>query len=282
MNSRTFVNLSLLIILIIAITIYSSSKKNEIDNALLTSLAINEINEIKIHKPNNNDIIFIKNEDNIWHMISPYQIKAHQFRLNTLLGLTQKPIKKSYLIDDLNLSDYALDKPRAHITFNTTDIYFGKTNALNNKRYLLTQKKMALLDDQTYPLVSAHASSFINLSLLDNDFKIIQIETPETSLKLGKNNKWHSSGNNHLNADQIQSFLDHWKSVQAFAVHELVNKKFLGQITILSNNKKIVFNIVDDDPWLILSLPELNIEYHLDKSMKNILIGVINPDLSNA
>lgn len=282
MNSRIFVNLSLLIILIIAIAIYSSSKKIDNKDPLLTSLAIDDINHIKIHKANNNDIVFIKEESNEWYMQKPYQVKAHQFRLNTLISLTQTAINKSYEIADLNLSDYALDKPRAHITFNTTDIYFGKTNTLNNKRYFLAQNRMSLINDQTYPLVSAHASSFIDLSLLDDDFKIIEITTPETNLRLDKNNKWHSSGNNHLNADQIQAFLEHWKLAQAFAVHELVNKKYLGQISISSNNKKVVFNIVDDDPWLILSLPELNIEYHLDKSMKNILLGVIKPDLSNA
>lgn len=282
MNSRNLVNLSLLFFLITAIAIYSSSKKTDNNNSTLTSLTIDEINTIKIHKENNNDIVFIKNEDDEWYMQKPYQVKAHQFRLNTLISLTQAPVNKSYDIADLNLSDYALDKHRAHITFNNTDIFFGKNNTINNKRYFLTQNKMTLINDQTYPLVSAHASSFINLSLLDKDLKIIQIETPETNLRLDKNNKWLSSGNNHLNADQIQSFLEHWKSAQAFAVHEIVNKESLGEITIIFNDKTVVFNITDDDPWLILSLPELNIEYHLDKSMKNILYGVIKPDLPNA
>jgi len=282
MNSRNLVNLSLLIFLIIAITIYSNSNNTENNAARLTSLDIDIINNIKIHKSNENDIFFIKTEDNVWRMQKPYQIKAHQFRLNTLLGLTQTPVNKSYEIDDLNLSDYALDKPRAHISFNETDIYFGKTNTLNNKRYLLTQNKMTLVNDQTYPLVSAHATSFINLSLLDQNFEITQIETPEINLRLDKNNNWKSSGNNSLNADQIQSFLEHWKFAQAFAVHELVNKKSLGKIVISSKDRKIIFNITDDDPWLILSLPELNIEYHIDKSMINILLGIIKPDLTNA
>ncbi|MCW9047391.1 MAG: DUF4340 domain-containing protein [Gammaproteobacteria bacterium] len=215
-------------------------------------------------------------------MQAPYQINAHQFRLNSLLGLTQTPVNKSYEINELRLADYALDTPRAHITFNDTDVFFGKINSLNNKRYLLTENKMVLINDQTYPLVSAHASSFVNLSLLNEDFKITKIETPETNLRLGNDSLWISSGNNHLNADQIQSFLEHWKLAKAFAVHELVNKKSLGKITISSNNKTIIFNITSTDPWLILSLPALNIEYHLDKSMKNLLLGIINPDLPDA
>ena len=282
MNSRIFVNLSLSVFLLIAVAIYYNSKQTVNKSPLLTSLTIDEINIIRIHKPNNNDIVFIKKSGTTWYMQKPYQATAHQFRLNTLINLTQTAIDKSYDTADLNLSDYALEKPRAHITFNDTDIYFGKTNTINNKRYFLSQNKMALVSDQTYPLVSAHASSFISLSLLDKDFEIIQIETPETSLKLNTNNKWISSGNNHLNADQIQSFLEHWKSAQAFAVHEIVNNEPLGYITIRSNDKTVRFNITSENPWLILSHPELNIEYHFDKSMKNILLGVIKPDSPDA
>ena len=281
MNSRNIVNLSLLIFLIASIAIFINSRNTETDLVRLTSLALNEINEIEIHK-NKHNIIFKKEKDNIWYMEEPYQMKAHQFRVKTLLGLSQKVIRDNYKIDTLDLSDYALDTPRAHITFNETDILFGKTNPINNKRYLLAEKKMVLINDQTYPLVSAHASSFINLSLLDNGFQIIKIQTPSTTIQREHNDLWKSFGENNLNADQIQSFLEHWKSAQAFAIHESVEKKTIGTITINSKNETIVFHVKDDDPWLILSRPELSIEYHLDQSMKNILLGITETVMPDA
>lgn len=282
MNSRNLVNLSLLVFLILAVTLFINAKDSENSTLRLTSLDINKIKNIEIHKANKPNIIFIKKPDNIWYMTKPYQVKAHQFRLNTLLGLTQAPVREAHDAAALNLADYALDKPRAHITFNETDILFGKTNPINNKRYLLAENKMLLINDQTYPLVSAHASSFINLSLLNDDFEIKTIKTPEIEIHREQNNSWKSTGNNILNADQIQSFLEHWRSAKAFAVHETVNKTTLGIISISSNDKTITFHITDDEPWLILSQPELNIEYHIDKSMKNILYGMTDPEPPNA
>ena len=274
MNSRNLVNLSLLIFLIIFITIFINSRQTEVDSERLTSLSLKEINKIEIHKKNKKNIVFTKETDGIWYMQTPYQIKAHQFRINTLLSLSQLNLQESYNLDTLSLADYALDKPRAHITFNETDVLFGKTNTINNKRYFLVENKMSLINDQTYPLVSAHASSFINLSLLDDDFQIIKIQTPVTTVQRDYNKFWKSSGENSLNADQVQSFLEHWKSARAFAVHESTEKTTIDTIAISSKNKTIVFHIKDVDPWLILSLPELNIEYHIDKSMKNILYGI--------
>jgi hypothetical protein len=133
---------------------------------------------------------------------------------------------------------------------------------------------MSLIFDQTYPLVSAQAASFIDLSLLPNNFNINRIKTPSTSLYLDNDGKWITTEHSPLNADQIQALLSNWKSAQAFAVHKYLKRKNLGQIEISSETKTIIFHITDEEPWIILALPDLNIEYHIDKSQKNSLYGI--------
>ena len=281
MNNRILVNLGLFVFLSIIVIIFLN-RNNNADINLLTSINVSDINSIHIHKKQNDDIIFLKHKNNIWHMTKPYNIKAHQFRINTLLGLTQSPVDTLYNIESLDLSAYALEPPRARISFDQTDILFGKINPLNNKRYLLANNKMVLLNDQAYPLVSAQAASFVNLSLIPDDFNIKRIETPSTSIQFTNNSVWVSSNKNKLNADQIQSLIQHWKSAQAFAVHKYMPRKKLGKIKISTQTKSITFDITDDDPWLILALPEINIEYHLDNSLKNILYGNLKPDSPDA
>ncbi|RDH82957.1 MAG: hypothetical protein DIZ80_11885 [endosymbiont of Galathealinum brachiosum] len=280
MNNRTLVNIGLFVFLIISIFIFSNRNDN-ININLLTSMNTDKINTIQIHKNSTHDIKFNKDNNNIWRMTSPYNLKAHQFRINTLLGLIQTPVDTRYDIEALDLSDYALEPPRARITFDQTDVLFGKTNPVNNKRYLLADNKMVLLNDQVYPLVSAQAASFIDLSLIPDDFTIKRIETPSTLIQL-VNDTWESSKANKLNADQIQSLLQHWKSAQAFAVHKYMPRKQLGKIEIRDRSETITFEITDDDPWLILAIPEINIEYHLDNSLKNILYGNLKPDSPDA
>ncbi len=282
MNSRSWLNIVLFLFLVAAVTFFVNQENSASDIKRLSSLKIDDITEIQIFRTQDKSIKFKKNKFNVWHMTQPYQIKAHQFRINTLLSLTQTPVDKTYNIKDLELSQYALDPPRARITFNDIEFSFGKTNPINNKRYLLVQHKMSLLLDQAYPLISAQASSFIDLSLLPDDFDITQIKTPESNISRNKDLLWVASEKNKLNADQIQSFLQHWRSAQAFAVHKYLVRKKLGTITINSDNKELIFEISDDDPWLILALPKLEIEYHLDKSMKNILLGIVAAETNDA
>jgi len=282
-DKRGLLNIGMVILLTIFIIVFYSQQETNEKRERLSNLSLKEITHIKINRPQGNDISFIKNADDIWYMTKPYQLKAHAFRINTLLGLTQTPVNERYDISSLDLSKYALDAPLASITFNNTEIRFGKTNPLNQMRYFLAENKMSLLTDTIYPLVSAQPSSFINLSLLPDSFEITNITTPTASVFLNDNGKWKNASNSKkLNADQIQSLLQHWRSAQAFAVHKYLARKQLGQIEISSQTKTLIFRITDDDPWLILAFPELNIEYHLDNSQKNYLYGIFETEQPDA
>jgi len=282
MNSRILLNIALFAFLASTLFFFMQKNNNPENIQRLSSLSLNEIKTIRIPREDNLDILFVKNKNGIWDMTQPYQIKAHQFRINTLLKLTQTPVNKKHPIEKLNLVDYALAPPRARIIFNTTEIAFGKTNPVNSKRYLLAENKMLMFLDQTYPLVSAQAASFIDLSLMPDNFDLLKIRTPETSIQLQSDNKWESTGKITLNADQIQTLIQNWKSTQAFATHKYLPRKNLGELEISSKTKTLIFKITDEDPWLILALPEIGIEYHLDKSSKNSLFGSPLKDAADA
>lgn len=281
MNKRSLLNLFLFIFLVSAIFIFYN-KRRETDTSLyLTSLNADDITLITITKPDNREFVFEKKPGSLWYMTQPFQLKAHQFRINTLLKLLRTPVSKTYDTGSLDLSHYALLKPRAKIKFNDTEILFGKTNPVNNKRYLLVDNKISLILDQTYPLVSAQAASFIGLSLLPNNFNINRIKTPASSIYLDNDGKWTSTEKASLNADQIQVLLSNWRSAKAFAVHKYLKRKDLGKIEISSETKTLIFQITDEEPWIVLALPDLNIEYHIDKSQKNSLYGIfkkVTPD----
>ncbi len=281
MNKKRLLNIALLALLIIGIFLVNQKEKPaEIQR--LTSLDLDSIQTINIPRSQGKSISFYKNNAAVWYMKTPYTLKAHPFRINTLLSLTQTPVNKIYSSKDLNLADFALDPPRASIKFDNTTVYYGSVNPLNNQRYLLVNQQLAMLTDTSYPLVSAQAASFVDLSLVPDNFNIIKIKTPETDVFLDNTGQWLSSGEKPLNADQIQGLLQSWTSAQAFAVHKYLPRKQLGEITLYSETRNITFIISDTDPWLILALPEIGIEYHLDKSLKDKLYGYFTRENNNA
>ncbi|VAW53579.1 hypothetical protein MNBD_GAMMA07-642 [hydrothermal vent metagenome] len=282
MNSRILVNLGLFIFLALAITFFINQKNKPHDIQYLSSLKIDTITDIEIPRPKGRSIKFRKNKQGVWIMLTPFLIKAHPFRIQTLLNLAQLPIKKSHAIDTLNLADYALSPPRARIKFNNTEIAFGKINPMNNQRYLLAENKMALAQEQIYPLVSAQAVSFINLALLPDGIKITRIQSPVINIQKTRDGKWNSTGKHILNADQIQELLQNWLSAQAFAVHKYMPRKNLGKLKISDNKSTITYEITENDSVLILAVPNIGIEYHLDISLKQLLFAHVEQAAPNA
>lgn len=272
-SSRSLVNLFLLLLLLAVYVIFSAEDEIQAPERL-TQLQLDEIELIHIPRDKAEDILIEKIRDASgnasWQMQQPYSIKAHSFRVNTLLKLSQLPLEQSWSADELNLADYGLESPRARIRFNQQEIAFGKTSLLNHKRYLLHNNKISLHADETYPLVSAQPASLVDLALL-NKAEIVSLTSPQ--LQLYQNDTGHWQSDNKLTVDQIQTILQQWKNAQAFAVHTYMPRKQLGKISIQLAQQTIEFEITDDEPWLILARPELGIEYHLDAALKNRLLG---------
>ncbi len=280
MNSRNLVNLFLFALLLTFVMFYYFRSNEPQQSLRLTSLEANKIERIHIPRDNNEDILFIKlnstSGSSYWQMKQPYDIQAHPFRIKTLLAITQLDVDNQYAASELKLDDYALSPPRARIVFDDTEISFGKTNPVNSKRYLMANNYISLHLDQTYPLVSAQATSFINLSLLSGHKSIVKLQLPHLSLQRSDSGDWTTTPEQHLTADQIQLLLDSWSNTQAFAVHKYLPRKQLGKIHITTLSGEITFDISDDEPWLILGREDLGIEYHLDASLKARLFG--DPD----
>jgi len=281
MNKKLLLNIALLALFVLGIFLVNQKEKPP-ETQRLTSLDLDNIQTINIARGQGKSISFFKNKAAVWYMKTPYALKAHQFRINTLLSLTQAPVDKIYEPENLSLADFALDKPRASIKFDNTTVYYGNVNPLSNQRYLLVNQKLVMLMDSSYPLVSAQAASFIGLSLVPENFNIIKIKTPEADVLVDNDGQWLSAEEKPLNTRQIKNLLQSWKSAQAFAVHKYLPRKTLGEITLYSEAKSITFIISDIDPWLILALPNIGIEYHLDKSLKNKLYGYFPKENNDA
>lgn len=277
MQPRVFINLALGVFLaaLVGLMFFGPGSSNDKSQHRITSLNKNDVDNITILRKSG-DIILIK-KDNVWFMQHPHHIRAHAFRINSLLNLVKLETTSLYNSDDLNLKTYGLDKPRAKIKFNNTLIEFGKTNPVNLKRYLKVGKNIFLVSDLLYPLISSQPTSFVNLALFSETDKIQKITLPEFTIYKDDEGTWKTRPENIASADDIQTLLQNWQLSKAFGVHAYLSRKKLGTIEIvLQNNKIVTFEITDNDPWLILYQADVGIEYHLDISNTDTLLSIKN------
>lgn len=275
MNSRTLVNLLLLVLLVgLSAFIYQRQSQDQ-QTRHLTPLQADDIRSIVI--PRNRGDIVLKKVGQHWQMQSPYQLRAHAFRIERLIDMATAEVDRVYATEGLELATFGIDEHSSSIRFNDTTLRYGNTSPLNNKRYVLVDKQLYLIDDQLYPLINSQPSSFADLALLDPGQRINTIQLPE--LRIYKNHKgsWQAESKNSsdaaIDADRLQTLVENWQSAQAFGVHAYMQRKQLGHIELhLTDNTIIKLIISDTSPWLILGRPQLGIEYHFDKSFNERLL----------
>ena len=262
MKSRLLTNLFLLIL---AVGLGTFLFVDEIDQngvKKLSTVSAESINQIIIR--HNKREIIIKKHDQEWRLFKPVEISANQYRIKTLLSLLGTNSHAQYRTDDLDLVKYGLDKGSTYISFNNTKISFGKINPINNLRYLMINDELHLTDDNFYPLISSQIGTLIARELLPSGTIIRKLVLPEDTLLRDENQLWQSSRD--ISGDAITETIYQWTHKQAFAVHNYVERKSLGDIEVHTENSDtpVHFSITDVDPWLIIAHPDLNIEYHFN------------------
>jgi len=263
MQTRNLLNIVLLLTVagLSAATWFVYQNKTTI--RYLSTLDAAQVTRIVI--PREHGDIVLARQAHSWLMEKPYALPAHDFRVQTLLGLLQMPVSQSYATDELDLAQFDLNPARASIRFNDKEIRFGKSNPVNNKRYILSENRIYLLDDTLYPLVSAEAASLVSLSLLPAAVAIEKITLPELILQKDSANIWHDARGKTIAADTVQQLLDNWRDASAFGAHAYMVRPGAKAVTVELNNKTTMrFQVSAESNWLIIGRADAGVEYHLD------------------
>jgi sporulation protein YlmC with PRC-barrel domain len=286
MNNKNLLNLALLLVVAtLAFIIYQSEETStELDR--LSNIEIDdEVTDITslVIEHNGRRTKLEKNADNQWQITEPVSIAANNFRINSILKLATAPIHNSYPISQLDADKIGLGRPDASHTErsdNTTIVSigdkmlrFGIISPVTNLRYIQVGENVYTIEDVYYPLLSSHFGTLVSLSLLPESNSIEKLVLINQTISKDANGRWQS--NTDTSADGITAILEDWRALQAFGIHEYMQRNQLGEVLVYLEGKEtpISFQITDTDPWLILARPELGLEYHLDVEAYDKLIA---------
>jgi hypothetical protein len=282
MNNKNLLNLALLLVVTALAYIIFQSEEPSTELDRLSNIDIDnqgtDITSIVIEH-NGRLTRLEKNADNQWQMTEPVSIAANNFRINSLLKLASAPIHNRYPINQLNVDKIGLSRSDAShpeksspdrntstttVSFGNKVLRFGIINPATNLRYIQIGETVYTIEDVYYPLLSSHFGTLVSLSLLPENSSIEKLVLINQTISKDTNGRWQS--NTDTSADSIAATLQNWKTLQAFGIHEYMQRDQLGEVLVYLEGKEkpISFQITDTDPWLILARPELGLEYHLD------------------
>ena len=290
MSSRNILNIAILaVVLILAVVAFypSIQKPTEAPVIRLFDMPKSAITHLTIQGRNQTPQRFTKLDPQgsmeKWYMEEPIHAKASEPRLNTLLDIVEQPSRSQYQVETANLAKYGLDSPIATLTFNEHAIAIGNNDPIHQRRYVLVDGKVHLIDDNFSHLLNENIGHLIDHDLLPVDSVIEKITLPDFEL-IKMDTSWQLTPprNGSVSQDVLQTFIDEWRYSQALDVTIMVepytNRTAPAiRIKLQGQDTPILFYVEHTEQGTVFIRPEFKMRFHLTKDTAQRLLQL--PDI---
>lgn len=185
-----------------------------------------------------------------WQISEPLQIPANPLKINQLLNLLNTNSLRQYRIKSNNLAKLGLARPAWEIVFqtkvmppsgqssqgaqdsNTITIGFGKTEPVEQKRYVLVNNTVHLINDRVSQFNFGTPLMLANLDILPVDKSVKEVHLPNKVIRR-VDGQWQSSSPSERNMSQsaYKKFIDEWRYAQASRVALADNSEITSDAT---------------------------------------------------
>lgn len=148
MKKRLLLSLGLLAVIAVAATILvlGESASTLADSNKLSEIQPSALSRILIQRDNAEEII-VKRKEARWMLVSPLVARANPDRVESILGLARTTSHARLARGDIPLSSYGLDPAPVKLQLDQHSFYFGNTDPIDERRYLLFRENIHLIDD---------------------------------------------------------------------------------------------------------------------------------------
>ena len=269
-SSRLLLNFGLVIFLGLLISLALFNGSEEINTSAFSSLKKTDVNIIQIKRNEKNIKIFQPGSS--WNIKEPIHVEADNFRIHSILSILSAADNDYYDINKTDYEKFSLDKPLATLTLNQQEFLFGSTSSVNNKRYVLTNKKLFLIDDTIYPLIASGFKNIMSRKLFSSHVNLSEISFDSVRVYQNKKHSW-TSDDLTTSSDELKKFVDNWKHIQAYAVSNAPTPYTGTKVTFKTESKKtIVLFLQKTDINTVVINPDLGLSYQFDNSAFDSLI----------
>ena len=267
--------------LLLAAGSWLSVKTDSDKNSQLSDIDKNLIQQIRILRPNQNEIVFRKRNRH-WFLSEPYEIAANQLRISSVLNLLDANSVQQYPLANLNPAEFGLKPAKATVYFDEHVFHFGSDEPIGGNRYLQVGEMLHLLADNHFPLVTAGVDTLIDRKLIPEIYDVAAYHLAEFTISETDSLGWQiDPADPKLNANNLQHWVDQWRSAEAIdvALTQQPNNQDGRKITVaLNNDETIYFDIIQRDQWQGLFRADRKLAYGLSKQTLKALLDKPSPN----
>jgi hypothetical protein len=265
--------------LALGVAVYLGQKK-EVKGPPLTPIAAADLNSVVIEHPGASTIKLEKTGGH-WKLTAPVKADADPFETNAFSALATLEVKSSLEPAQVSLKELGLEPPAYSVTLNDQKLLFGGIDPIQSRRYILSNGKVALVEDPPSAALDADYSDLLGKALLPAGAEIQSIALPGLSVAKSADGKtWALTPDNaNIGSDARQKLIDAWSNAHAMWNAALPKDSAKGdEVTVtLKDGTALKFIITQRDPQFVIANPALGVSYTLSKQLVDEMLKLNEP-----
>ena len=277
MLSRRWIINFLLVIMILLFSYignrYDVQPGYQTDNRIIR-LDADQVSSISIETAR--ESLSLQRDSNGWSIDSPIQWPANNNNINHLLDITRQQTESRLAADEVDLSTLGLRFPQASLRLNDTEIVFGATNNIGERRYLLIDSTVYLIPDIHLAFISQGLTGLVDRRLLPDSLNLISLKLPGWKLIRDSEGSWQLADTNSHSKDSPLDLIKNWQGIEASVVKPINSQvtpqqKFVAQF---DNGQTQEFFLMSIEPEIVIANPAIGMQYHFSADFYYQLISL--------
>lgn len=278
LSKRWLINYLLLVLIIIFTWIglkYPIREDQLINRNAITTLKPQNIKRLKIETAD--ETIRLEKQGSSWKITDPINWLANNISAERLTTLASLDPQSKLPREQIDLSSLGLRIPKAVVTLNQQSIYFGDTNQIGNRRYLLVESNVYLASDIHFAFIALGLPGLLDNRLVPASLNLQSLKFSEFLLAK-KQGRWTADPPQHESL-KIDQLISNWQTKQASRIkpYDTTLSPLQKIAATLENNISIEFYVLSIQPEIIIARPDLKLQYHFPDHQYYELLSLDKP-----
>jgi len=211
-----------------------------------------------------------------WLIEAPIRWPANSINIERLLSIVNSETDSRLPADEINLATLGLQFPEAVLTFNNTQLLFGATNNIGERRYIMIGSTVFLLPDIHLLFFSQGLSGIVDRRLLPRRYRLNTLKLSEFEISRDTNDSWQVINADGFGQDQITRLVENWQDLEAskikpFDTAAMPRQKLQASGADGSRHEFFVMSIA---PEIVIAHPQIGLQYHFPADLYYQLISL--------
>jgi len=211
-----------------------------------------------------------------WVLEAPIRWSANNINIERLLSIVNSETDSRLPADEINLARLGLQFPEAVLTINDTQLLFGATNNIGERRYIMIGSTVFLLPDIHLQFFSRGLTDLVDRRLLPRRNRLGTLKLSGFEISRDANDSWQVINADGFAQDQIVRLVDNWQDLEAAAIKPFNDNATPRQkIEVsLQDGGRLDFFVMSIDPEIVIAHPQIGLQYHFRADLYYQLISL--------